>query len=188
MKTRVLLLAMLFVLPFGQLVAKKKPSFRNSDYKAGNFLLQNGKVYYEKITPSAIPLTKLSESLTSKNAPQAGLQVKSTEKDALKGIFIRKTFDWASMGYKPKKLPWFARMPINANFEMAAVEKGYRVRVTDIWFTNQMNPSANQHLKLEDVVLKKGGFALKKNKKVMRGLEMFDRGMSEIFTAPGTGF
>lgn len=188
MKTKVLLLSLLFLLPLGQLSAKKKPSYRNSDYKAGNFMLQNGKVYYEKVIASAIPLSKFSEGLTAKNAPQAGLQVKSTEKDAVKGVFIRKTFDWAAMGYKPKKLPLFAKMPINANFEMVAMDKGYRVRVTDVWFTNQLKPTANQHLKLEDAALKKSGFAFRKNKKAMRGLEMFDRSISEIFAMPGTGF
>lgn len=188
MKTKALLLALLMLLPFVQLEAKKKPGYRNSDYKAGNFVLQNGKVYYEKIIPSALPLTKVAENLSSKNAPQAGLQVKSSEKEAVRGVIIRKTFDWAPMGYKPKKLPLFARLPMNANFEVAAVDKGYRVRVTDIWFTNQFKPAANQHLKLEDAVLKAGGFKFTKNKKAMRGLEMFDKGLSEIFAMPGNGF
>ncbi|HMM11896.1 MAG TPA: hypothetical protein PKE03_07375 [Bacteroidales bacterium] len=187
MKTKVLLLAALMMLPMMQLSAKKKPSYRNSDYKAGNFALQNGKLYYEKVITSAIPLTKLAENLESKNAPQAGIQVKSADKEAVRGVFIRKSFDWAGMGYKPKKIPWFARMPMNGNFEMVAMDKGYRVRVTDMWFTNQLKPSSNQHMKLEDIVLKKGGMALSKNKKTMRGLEILDKGISEIFAIQGSG-
>lgn len=181
-------MALLMLIPFAQIEAKKKPSYRNADYKAGSFVLQNGKVYYEKVIASALPLTKFAENLSSKNAPQAGLQVKSLEKDAIRGVFIRKTFDWTSMPYKPRKLPLFARLPMNANFEIVAVDKGYRVRVSDIWFTNQFKPTANLHLKLEDAVLKGGGIKFTKNKKAMRGLEMLDKGLSEIFVTPGYGF
>ncbi|MBK9291488.1 MAG: hypothetical protein IPM52_07670 [Bacteroidetes bacterium] len=188
MKTKALTLALLLILPMMQLSAKKKPGYRNSDYKAGNFVLHNGKVYYEKLVSSAVPLSVAADKLGSKNAPQAGIQVKSSDSEAVKGVLIRKTFDWAAMGYKPKKLPLFARLPVNGNFELATTDQGKRIRVTDIWFTNQMKAGAGQHLTLENMVTKKGGFAFRKNKKVMRGLEMLDRGLSETFQIQGSGF
>lgn len=163
-------------------------NYRKSDLTAGNFKLQNSKVHFEKIYHSPMSMEYLKDKLHGMNAPSAGLQVKSSSADGLNGVIIRHQLDWTTAGFKNRKIPDFLKMPINATFEGVKDGINYRVRITDIWFTNITKPGSQKHMKLEDMVVSKKGLALTKDKKALRALAILDENLEELFQGKPASF
>lgn len=184
MKKLIFILAGLFVFTLIQ----AQTAFRKSDLIAGNFILQNGKVHFEKIYQSPMSMKNLSEKLESLSNTSTGLQVKKTSEEAINGVIIRHQIDWTASGSKNKKIPDFLKLPVNANFVVEKNGSNYRVRVTDIWFSNVTKPGSQQHLKLENMIVVKNGLALSKNKKAMRALMIFDESLQELFRGKPSSF
>jgi len=185
MKTRFILMFLtLFVMQslFAQDI------YRQNDLNAGNFRLQNGKVHFEKAFNYPASLPALEKRLKSFNDPSSGMQVKDINDTGMKGVMIRYQLDWTSAGFKNRKIPKFLRFPINANFEVIKDNNAYRVRVTNIWFTNMASPGSNQHLTLESMTLKKQGMAFTKKKKTMRALNILDENLENMFMLNPSGF
>lgn len=162
--------------------------YRQNDLNAGNFRLQNGKVHFEKAFNYPASMPALEKRLKSFNDPSSGMQVKDIYDTGMKGVMIRYQLDWTSSGFKNRKIPKFLRFPINANFEVIKDNNSYRVRVTDIWFTNMASPGTNQHLTLESMTLKKQGMAFTKKKKTMRALNILDENLENMFMLNPSGF
>lgn len=185
MKSRIILM---LLCQFSAYALSAQGIYRLNDLNAGNFRLQNGKVHFEKAYnyPASIPA--LDKRLKSFNDPSAGMQVKDTYDSGMKGVMIRYQLDWTSAGFKNRKIPTFLRFPVNANFEVILDNNSYRVRVTDIWFTNITSPGSNQHLTLETMTLKKQGLAFTKKKKTMRALSILDENLEQMFMLNPPGF
>lgn len=156
--------------------------YRISDLSVGNFVFQNRKVHFEKTYPSTISMAVLEQKLKSLNDPTSGMQVKSQRDDGLNGVMIRYQLDWTNAGFRNWKIPKFLRYPINANFEVVRDNTSYRVRVTDIWFTNLQKPASQQHLAIENMVVKPNKLGFSKKKKAMRALYILDMNMEEMFS------
>lgn len=156
--------------------------YRISDLSAGNFVFQNGKVHFDKTYQNTISMAFLEQKLKSLNDPTSGMQVKSQRDDGLNGVMIRYQLDWTTAGFRNRKIPKFLRYPINANFEVVRDNMSYRVRVTDIWFTNQQSPGSQQHLALENMVVKPNRLGFSKNKRAMRALYILDMNLEEMFS------
>lgn len=165
-----------------------QPAYRKSDLSAGSFKLQNGKVHFEKIYQSPMSMEYLSEKLHSMNNPSSGLQVKKSTKDGMNGVIIKYQLDWTTTGFKKKRIPDFLKLPINANFEVVKDGLNYRVRITDVWFTNLAKPVSQQHLTLEQMVVTKKGLAFTRDKKVMRALSILDENLAEVFRGKPSSF
>ncbi len=172
----------LTLLVFTSLVLFAQIGYRISDLSAGNFVFQNRKVHFDKTYPNTISMTLLEQKLKSYNDPTSGMQVKSMQEDGMKGVMIRYQLDWTTAGFRNWKIPKILRYPINANFEVVRDNMSYRVRVTDIWFTNIQNPGSQQHLTLEDMVVKPNRLGFTKKKRAMRVLYVLDKNLEEMFS------
>jgi hypothetical protein len=175
-----LFVLIIFLSASSQVFSQK--GYRTSDLSAGNFVFQNRKVHFDKTYPNSISVAFLEQKLKSMNDPTSGMQVKSQSDDGLNGVMIRYQLDWTTAGFRNWKIPKFLRYPINANFEVARDNVSYRVRVTDIWFTNLQNPGSQQHLALENMVVKPGKLGFTKKKKAMRALYILDMNLEEMFS------
>lgn len=172
----------LILLVFTSPVLLGQKGYRVSDLIAGNFVFQNRKVHFDKTYPNTISMTFLEQKLKSYNDPTSGMQVKSIQEDGMKGVMIRYQLDWTTAGFRNWKIPKILRYPINANFEVVRDNMSYRVRVTDIWFTNLQNPGSQQHLTLEDMVVKPNRLGFTKKKRAMRVLYVLDMNLEEMFS------
>ncbi len=185
MKSRII---MIFLALFATLSIFAQGAYRLNDLNAGNFRLQNGKVHFDKAYNYPASMPALEKRLKSFNDPSAGMQVKDIYDTGMKGVMIRYQLDWTSAGFKNRKIPKFLRFPVNANFEVIKENNSYRVRVTDIWFTNMVSPGSNQHLTLESMTMKKQGMAFTKKKKTMRALNILDDNLAHMFMLNPPGF
>ncbi len=175
-RTIILLLAMLLIAPvYGQ-------RYRQSDLRAGNFVFQNRKVHFEKLYRHNLSMTNLERHLKSLNDPSSGMQVKTIDEAGMNGVMIRYQLDWTTAGFRNWKIPTYLRYPINANFEVVKNNGNYRVRVTDIWFSNIAKRGGNQHLKLEDMVSKNLSIGFSKKKRAMRALSILDQNLEAMFS------
>lgn len=156
--------------------------YRTSDLSAGNFVFQNRKVHFDKTYPNSISVAFLEQKLKSMNDPTSGMQVKSQRDDGLNGVMIRYQLDWTTSGFRNWKIPKFLRYPINANFEVTRENMSYRVRVTDIWFTNLQDPGSQQHLAIENMVVKPNKLGFTKKKQAMRALYILDMNLEVMFS------
>jgi hypothetical protein len=175
-----LFILFIIILASSQVFSQK--GYRISDLSAGNFVFQNRKVHFGKTYPNSISMAFLEQKLKSLNDPTSGMQVKSQSDDGLNGVMIRYQLDWTTAGFRNWKIPKFLRHPINANFEVVRDNMSYRVRVTDIWFTNLQNPGSQQHLAIENMVVKPNKLGFTKKKKVMRALYILDMNLEEMFS------
>lgn len=178
MKKLIFIVFLLFPLIFA---AKEK--YRQSDLHAGNFYLQNKKIQFEKRLPTTLSMQALEKRLKSFNDPSSGMQVKSLRPDGMNGTMIRYQLDWTTSGFRSRKIPKFLKQPVNATFEVKKEAGGYLVRITNIWFNNTINPGNQQHITLEDMTLRKNGFAFTRKKKVLRALSVMDENLSLMFSA-----
>ncbi len=175
-RTLLLLLALLLIAPvYGQ-------RYRQSDLKAGNFVFQNRKVHFEKVYRHNLSMTNLERHLKSLNDPSSGMQVKIIDEAGMNGVMIRYQLDWTTAGFRNWKIPTYLRYPINANFEVVKNNGNYRVRVTDIWFSNMAKSGGNQHLTLENMVSKNLSIGFSKKKRAMRALSILDQNLEEMFS------
>lgn len=177
---KIFLFLILLVFTIPVLFAQK--GYRVSDLSAGNFVFQNRKVHFDKTYPNTISMILLEQKLKSYNDPTSGMQVKSMQEDGIKGVMIRYQLNWTTAGFRNWKIPKILRYPINANFEVVRDNMSYRVRVTDIWFTNIQNPGSQQHLTLEDMVVKPNRLGFTKKKRAMRVLYVLDKNLEEMFS------
>jgi hypothetical protein len=175
-----LLILVIILLASAQAYSQK--GYRISDLSAGNFVFQNRKVHFDKTYPNTISMAFLEQKLKSLNDPTSGMQVKTQRDDGMNGVMIRYQLDWTTAGYRNWKIPKFLRYPINANFEVVRDNMSYRVRVTDIWFTNLQNPGSQQHIALEDMVVKANRLGFSKKKRAMRALYILDMNLEEMFS------
>lgn len=175
-------LAILVIILLASSQVFSQKGYRISDLSAGNFVFQNRKVHFEKTYPNTISMVVLEQKLKSLNDPTSGMQVKSQRDDGLNGVMIRYQLDWTTAGFRNWKIPKFLRYPINANFEVVRDNMSYRVRVTEIWFTNLKNPGSQQHLAIENMVVKPNRLGFSKKKKAMRALYILDMNLEEMFS------
>jgi hypothetical protein len=157
--------------------------YRQSHLKAGNFLVQNRKVHFDKTYPQTISMVFLEQKLKSLNDPTSGMQIKSQKESEMKGVMIRYQLDWTTAGFRNWRIARNLKYPVNANFEVVREHNYYRVRITDIWFTNLSKPGSQQHLTLEDMVLKKNNLGFRKNKRAMRALYTLDLNLEDMFSS-----
>jgi len=176
------LILTVFIILSSFLALYAQKGYRKSDLSAGNFVFQNRKVHFDKTYPNTISMAFLEQKLKSYNDPTSGMQVKTMQDDGMKGVMIRYQLDWTTAGFRNWKIPKLLRYPINANFEVVRDNMSYRVRVTDIWFTNIQNPGSQQHLTLENMVVKPNGLGFSKKKKAMRVLYVLDTNLEEMFS------
>lgn len=149
-----------------------------SPTEIGDFIVQNGKIYYIKDVGMPFSPDGYAEQLLLKNTPNKAIKVNMTEKEGIKGTFTDYPLDWAHTGYKFKKLEKFLRMPFNATFEITKQPHGYQLMVTNIWFNDS---KAKRNLTLEDIVLKKGGVIFSKEKKEVRSLSILNMNLDQVF-------
>lgn len=177
---KVFFILVISLLTSSQVFSQK--GYRVSDLSAGNFVFQNRKVHFDKTYPNTISMAFLEQKLKSYNDPLSGMQVKTMQDDGMKGVMIRYQLDWTTAGFRNWKIPKILRYPINANFEVVRDNMSYRVRVTDIWFTNTQNPGSQQHLTLENMVVKPNRLGFTKKKRAMRVLYVLDMNLEEMFS------
>ncbi|MDX9881144.1 MAG: hypothetical protein RBS73_03695 [Prolixibacteraceae bacterium] len=165
------------ILSVGQAMAQ----FVSNPYsptRIGDFIIQNGKIYYIKQVGLPFSPENYAGMLLKKDTPNEAIKVNMNVKEGLKGTFTNYPLDWSSPGYKLRKLEPFLLMPFNATFEIEKQTHGYVLKVTNIWF-NDSNEKRN--LTLEDIVLSKGGNVFSKEKKEVRSLSILNMNLNEVF-------
>ena len=165
------------VLSVGQAMAQ----FVSNPYsptRIGDFIVQNGKIYYMKEVGMPFSPENYAQMLLQKNTPNEAIKVNMNLKDGLKGTFTNYPLDWANAGFKLKKIESFLLMPFNATFEIEKQTQGYVLKVTNIWFNNM---DAKQNLTLEDIVLSKGGNVFSKEKQEVRSLSILNMNLNQVF-------
>ncbi|HBL74584.1 MAG: hypothetical protein A2W90_00310 [Bacteroidetes bacterium GWF2_42_66] len=165
------------VLSVGQAMAQ----FVSNPYsptRIGDFIIQNGKIYYIKQVGMPFSPENYAGMLLKKNTPNEAIKVNMNVKEGLKGTFTNYPLDWASTGFKLRKIESFLLMPFNATFEIEKQTHGYVLKVTNIWF-NDSNEKRN--LTLEDIVLSKGGNVFSKEKQEIRSLSILNMNLNEVF-------
>lgn len=150
-----------------------------SPTRIGDFTIQNGKIYFIKEAGILFSSEKYAEQLLQENTPNEAIKVNISVKEGVKGTFTNYPLDWASTGFKFKKLEAFLMMPFNATFEIKKQTHGYVLKVTNIWFNDS---KAKRNLTLEDIVTAKGGNIFSKKKQEVRSLSILNMNLNEIFT------
>ena len=172
----------LFLFALVLFVGQAMAQFVSNPYsptRIGDFTIQNGKIYYIKEVGMPFSPEKYAEQLLSmKNTPNEAIKVNMTMKEGLKGTFTNYPLDWASSGFKLKKLEPFLLMPFNATFEIEKKTHGYILTVTNIWFNDS---KAKRNLTLEDIVGAKGGNVFSKEKQEVRSLSILNMNLNEVF-------
>jgi len=154
-----------------------------SPTRIGDFIIQNGKIYYIKEVGMPFNPENYAGLLLQKNTPNEAIKVNMTRKEGLKGTFTNYPLDWASSGFKMKKLEPFLLMPFNATFEIEKQTHGYILKVTNIWFNDS---KAKRNLTLEDIVGAKKGNIFSKEKKEVLSLSILNANLNEIFMPQAT--
>lgn len=154
-----------------------------SPTRIGDFTIQNGKIYYIKNVGMPFSPEKYAEQLLTKNTPNEAIKVNMTMKEGLKGTFTNYPLDWASTGFKLKKLEEFLLLPFNATFVIEKQAHGYQLVVTNIWFNDS---NAKRNLTLEDIVAAKGGAVFSKEKQEVRSLSILNMNLDQVFMPRST--
>ena len=105
--------------------------------RIGDFMIQNGKIYYVKSIGMHYTPANYKTQILKNDTPNQAIKVNMMANEGLKGAFVNFPLDWASLGLKNKKLDAFLMMPFNATFEIVKEGQVYQLMVTNSWFNDR---------------------------------------------------
>ncbi|MBK8699447.1 MAG: hypothetical protein IPN29_07845 [Saprospiraceae bacterium] len=165
--------------------SKKAPVFNET--RQADFYLNAGKVYFQKVYTGSVSFISAEKELTAHNSPTGGIQVKQMTEDKIMGVILAYPVDWQSyMGKRIKAIEDMKR-PLNATFEIEKNGNSYTVTVRNIWFTDGLKSSNQQHNVIENYIVQDDGFSFRKDKNSISIIHHLSQRLESWFFLKGGG-